>query len=96
LNPAEASLSFYPNRPELVSHLLGLVSVLLTDLPQANEDLRAQHRYLDLRRADLAENLKIRSKVAHTIRNYLHDQGEWLELLELSYNSVGRESAEWL
>ncbi|GFZ50650.1 hypothetical protein JCM24511_08408 [Saitozyma sp. JCM 24511] len=41
----------------------------------ANEDLRAQHRYLDLRRADLAENLKIRSKVAHTIRNYLHDQG---------------------
>ncbi|KAK8845377.1 hypothetical protein IAR55_006090 [Kwoniella newhampshirensis] len=41
----------------------------------ANEDLRAQHRYLDLRRQDLAENLKLRSKVAQIIRCYLHDQG---------------------
>jgi aspartyl-tRNA synthetase len=57
---------------------MGLVYLLLSS-PEANEDLRAQHRYLDLRRADLAENLKIRSKVAHTIRNYLHDQGGWLE-----------------
>ncbi|KGB77211.3 hypothetical protein CNBG_3049 [Cryptococcus deuterogattii R265] len=43
--------------------------------PEANEDLRAQHRYLDLRRRDLANNLQTRSKVAHIIRNYLHDQG---------------------
>ncbi|WVR03383.1 aspartate-tRNA ligase [Kwoniella sp. DSM 27419] len=41
----------------------------------ANEDLRAQHRYLDLRRAELAENLKTRSQVAHIVRNYLHDKG---------------------
>ncbi|OCF33078.1 aspartate-tRNA ligase [Kwoniella heveanensis BCC8398] len=58
LNPAEAVLPFYPNRPEV-----------------ANEDLRAQHRYLDLRRTELAENLKMRSKVAHIVRNYLHDNG---------------------
>ncbi|OXB34328.1 aspartate-tRNA ligase [Cryptococcus neoformans] len=58
LNPADQTLPFYPNRPEV-----------------ANEDLRAQHRYLDLRRQDLANNLKTRSKVAHIIRNYLHDQG---------------------
>ncbi|WWD22322.1 aspartate-tRNA ligase [Kwoniella shandongensis] len=58
LNPADAVLPFYPNRPEV-----------------ANEDLRAQHRYLDLRRQDLADNLKLRSKVAHIIRCYLHDQG---------------------
>lgn len=58
LNPADQTLPFYPNRPEV-----------------ANEDLRAQHRYLDLRRQDLADNLKTRSKVAHIIRNYLHDQG---------------------
>lgn len=43
---------------------------------QANEDLRAQYRYLDLRRAELAENLKLRSRVAHLIRNYLHGAGE--------------------
>ncbi|WWC57851.1 aspartate-tRNA ligase [Kwoniella dejecticola CBS 10117] len=58
LNPAEAQLPFYPNRPEV-----------------ANEDLRNQHRYLDLRRAELADNLKTRSKVAHIVRNYLHDNG---------------------
>ncbi|WWC85555.1 aspartate-tRNA ligase [Kwoniella dendrophila CBS 6074] len=41
----------------------------------ANEDLRNQHRYLDLRRTELAENLKTRSKVAHIVRNYLYDNG---------------------
>ncbi|WVQ64507.1 uncharacterized protein L199_002674 [Kwoniella botswanensis] len=58
LNPADAQLPFYPNRPEI-----------------ANEDLRNQNRYLDLRRAELAENLQTRSKVAHIVRNYLHDNG---------------------
>lgn len=42
---------------------------------QANEDVRAQYRYLDLRRTDLADNIKLRSKVAHIFRNYLHDAG---------------------
>lgn len=42
---------------------------------QANEDIRAQYRYLDLRRKELADNLQTRSKVAHIIRNYLYDQG---------------------
>ncbi|WOO80187.1 Aspartate--tRNA ligase [Vanrija pseudolonga] len=58
LNPAQATLPFYPNRP-----------------PLANDDLRAQHRYLDLRRQELADNLRTRSKVAHITRNYLHEQG---------------------
>ncbi|WFD31934.1 aspartate--tRNA ligase [Malassezia sp. CBS 17886] len=39
-------------------------------LPKAS--LRAQHRYLDLRRRDLAENLRTRSRVAHAARSYLH------------------------
>ncbi|KAG9084289.1 hypothetical protein FRC06_004134, partial [Ceratobasidium sp. 370] len=41
----------------------------------ANEQLRAMHRYLDLRRDSLTKNIKIRSKVAHITRNYLHDLG---------------------
>ncbi|KAL7418924.1 aspartate--tRNA ligase msd1 [Cryptotrichosporon argae] len=41
----------------------------------ANEDLRAQYRYLDLRRAELANNLQLRSKIAHIIRCHLHDRG---------------------
>jgi aspartyl-tRNA synthetase len=42
----------------------------------ANEDIRAQHRYLDLRREALAQNIKTRSKAAHIVRNYLFNQGE--------------------
>ncbi|KAG8691799.1 hypothetical protein FRC11_009564 [Ceratobasidium sp. 423] len=38
-----------------------------------NEQLRAAHRYLDLRRDSLTRNIKTRSKVAHITRNYLHD-----------------------
>ncbi|ORX33558.1 putative mitochondrial aspartyl-tRNA synthetase [Kockovaella imperatae] len=40
----------------------------------ASEEIRAEHRYLDLRRSELAANLKLRSKVAHIIRCHLHDQ----------------------
>lgn len=43
--------------------------------PLANDDLRAEYRYLDLRRDALANNLKMRSDVAHLARNYLHDLG---------------------
>ena len=42
---------------------------------QVNDDLRAEHRYLDLRRPELAANLRMRSKVAHLVRCHLHDQG---------------------
>ncbi|KAB5593398.1 Aspartyl-tRNA synthetase [Ceratobasidium theobromae] len=38
-----------------------------------NEQLRATHRYLDLRRDSLTQNIKARSKIAHITRNYLHD-----------------------
>ncbi|GMK58926.1 hypothetical protein CspeluHIS016_0603680 [Cutaneotrichosporon spelunceum] len=43
--------------------------------PMANEDLRAEYRFLDLRRNALAQNLRLRSDVAHLTRNYLHDKG---------------------
>lgn len=41
----------------------------------ANEDVRAQHRYLDLRRDALARNLKTRSEVTRITREYLHGLG---------------------
>lgn len=40
-----------------------------------NEDLRLSHRYLDLRRPALARNLKLRHRVAKTVRDYFDAEG---------------------
>jgi aspartyl-tRNA synthetase len=39
------------------------------------EDVRLKYRYVDLRRQDMQNNLRFRSKVTNQIRNYLDDNG---------------------
>ncbi len=48
---------------------------LLDEHTEVGEDIRLRHRYIDLRRPEMAERLRFRSKVCNTIRNYLDDNG---------------------
>ena len=48
---------------------------LLDEHSDVGEDIRLRHRYIDLRRPEMADRLRFRSKVSNTIRNYLDDNG---------------------
>jgi aspartyl-tRNA synthetase len=47
----------------------------LDDHVTVGEDVRLKHRYMDLRRGAMQNNLRFRSKVTSSIRNYLVDHG---------------------
>jgi aspartyl-tRNA synthetase len=56
----------------------------------ANEDLRLQYRYLDLRRLTLQKTLSLRHRMNKVIRDYLDRQG----FLELETPLLGRSTPE--
>ncbi len=47
----------------------------LDEYSKAGEDVRLRHRYLDLRRPEMQERLRLRSKVSHAVRNFLDAEG---------------------
>ncbi|KAI0269253.1 tRNA synthetases class II-domain-containing protein [Gloeopeniophorella convolvens] len=63
LNPADRHMPFLPSDSQNL----------------ANEDLRSQYRYLDLRRPQLSANLRKRSQVANIVRSVLSQQ-DFLEV----------------
>ena len=47
----------------------------LDDQVTVGEDVRLKHRYMDLRRNEMQNSLRFRSKITSSIRNYLVDHG---------------------
>lgn len=48
---------------------------MLDEHGKVGEEIRLKYRYVDLRRPDMAEKLRFRSRVTHQIRNFLEEQG---------------------
>lgn len=49
--------------------------IQLDEHVDVHEDIRLRYRYVDLRRPEMVEKLRFRSKVTNTIRNFLDDNG---------------------
>jgi aspartyl-tRNA synthetase len=47
----------------------------LNELLDVNEDIRLRHRYIDLRRPEMQQRLRLRSKITRHLRNFLDDHG---------------------
>lgn len=62
----------------VVRHLASLLLLIkqLIRCSQPSEDIRAQYRYLDLRRDELGNNIRKRSKIARVVRTVLEGHGQ--------------------
>jgi len=49
----------------------------MIDDDDVNEDNRLKYRYLDMRRPEMLQRIKLRSQITRTLREYLDGQGFW-------------------
>src|SRR5467141_741907 len=70
---ATGEIELIPNRLQILNRADSLPFSI--DAEIHNEDLRLTYRYFDLRRPELARNLRLRHKVAKATRDYLAEQG---------------------
>lgn len=66
---------------EVIAKEMNVLSVskvppfVIADPPQATEELRFKHRYLDMRRPALQRSIKLRHQAALAVRNFLNTNG---------------------
>lgn len=66
---------------ELVAHQLEILNpskplpFTIDEYQEVNEDTRLKHRYLDLRRPEMAQRMLLRSRMNDQINRYMHDHG---------------------
>ena len=65
---------------EVLGHTIEILNKALTpplqlDDEYVHDDVRLKYRYIDLRRPAMQHNIRLRSKIARALRNYLDDQG---------------------
>lgn len=49
----------------------------LDEYSDAGEDVRLQYRYLDLRRPEMQQRLKMRAQITSVVRSFLEEAGHW-------------------
>lgn len=73
-NMRTGTVEMYVNKLDVLNESTTL-PFSIEDAAEASEALRLKHRYLDLRRPEMQQNLIIRHKVAKVIRDYLDEKG---------------------
>lgn len=68
---ATGEIEMYPENVKIFSEAKLLPFELSSD--DTKEDIRLKYRYLDIRRPQMANNLKLRHKIVTSIRNYLNE-----------------------
>lgn len=66
---------------ELVAHQLEILNpskplpFMIDAYQEVSEEVRLRHRYLDIRRPEVAQRLRLRAEMNHLIQNYMYDNG---------------------
>ncbi len=82
LNPrlGTGEIEIYADRVELLNAVRKALPFQIAETETVREDLRLKYRYLDLRSERMANNLRLRAEVVKTMRRYLEDVCEFMEV----------------
>jgi aspartyl-tRNA synthetase len=72
---ATGAIEVHPTRVTLLNRTRPLPFAIAGQGPEASEEVRLAHRYLDLRRPELQRNLILRHKLAIAVRNWMDSEG---------------------